>query len=350
MREGMCRTLMRNAAISACPVELICQGAKYEKQSTMGAYPGKKCLRCLADERAGAGLCAALSARICNMMKLCLHRESADDFRTRQIALYAKDDSWDIRPRGELLSFPDLQKIRKQGLIYNEGTARLFSHLAVAVQLVVYHRGRRAVALVQQQHRLKLIAGYVSDQHLHSPVTAALAELCEEVLPLRGDRFDGFSHDGQALPDPYRLPRRRFFNIEPDRFLGNLQQRTVSVCGCPQQWPVTLYEGSQTGHLLMVFAIRVTLPDDVTLVHAEGAFDASHNEVVTLYDPSVPVLLQELNEKYQPLDGQLWTVRQGAWQPWLRPAGVVIAHPGTLSSQYVMPQLPHASPTCGVYF
>ena len=239
-----------------------------------------------------------------------LRRESAAHFRTRQVLLNPEGD---ITPYGPALSFAEMQTLRQRGEIKTIAGGQLFANLGISLQLIVHHKGRKALVLVQQGDVLKLVSGYVPVEHLDNPLKTAWAELMEEVLPIDGDnRLYGFAVNGEPLDDPYLLQREGLLDVKPADFLVGLESEMLSFNKAESFWPVTSYQHGETASLQLVYPVSVTLPDTITLHHADDMFDPDSDELISRFDPSCCCLLMELTSYSQPT-GKVFTLEQGEW-------------------------------------
>ncbi|CAM3787353.1 hypothetical protein [Parendozoicomonas haliclonae] len=239
-----------------------------------------------------------------------LRREAADHFQTRQVVL---TPSGEIKPFGDPLSFLEMQTLRKQGSIQQVSEGQLFANLGVSLQLVVEHKGRKALVLVQQGSTLKLVSGYVPEENLHQPLQTAWAELMEEVLPIAQDGLIyGFVREGKLLPDPYCLERESTLAICPSAFLPWVTLRSFQS----ESWPAGYYVHEPTASLQLVYPITVELPDMINLRHAEDIFEHStsgQGELVSRYDPNCFCVLMELDSQSSPT-GHFYQLVEGEWE------------------------------------
>ncbi|WP_281646906.1 hypothetical protein [Parendozoicomonas sp. Alg238-R29] len=244
-------------------------------------------------------------------MSQCLRREPADHFRTCRVSLGVDSD---ICPYGGLLTFAEVQALRKVGVIQEQGGKRIFANLGVSLQLTVRHGSRRALVLVEQNGFLKLVSGYVPAEHLDNPLITAWAELMEEVLPFSDGQCYGYSSEGQPLADPYELNRQSFLPVTQSSFLFEDSGENFSFKGKSLSWPVTGYIHSSTASFQLVFPVEVVLPQKVTLLHVEDSFDGVVGELLSILDENSYVVLMALDKNNLPT-GELFTLGDGHWKP-----------------------------------
>ncbi|MCL6269910.1 hypothetical protein M3P05_08165 [Sansalvadorimonas sp. 2012CJ34-2] len=249
------------------------------------------------------------------MKKKCLRREPADHFRTRRVSLEQTVDGWNIQPVGQALTFSELQALRQTGKIERKGNTQIFANLGVSLQLVIKHKDRKALALVQQRDILKLVSGYVPEDQLDNPLQTAWAELMEEVLSVSDKGLFGFSVAEEVLPDPYQLQRQNWLPVLKAPFIGSLSEENLTFSGRSTEWPVNFYIHHETASLQLVFPVTIEVPDDVTLIHAEDEISESGQEVLSIFDPECPAILMELDQHSMPT-GKLFTLNSGEWTLW----------------------------------
>ncbi|MTI15078.1 hypothetical protein [Sansalvadorimonas verongulae] len=242
-------------------------------------------------------------------MLQCLRREPADHFRTRQVSLSAEGE---LCAYGAPLSFDDVQALRQKGRIEEKDGKRVFANLGVSLQLIVSCASRRALVLVEQRGVLKLVSGYVPQEHLDNPLTTAWAELMEEVLPFVGGQCHGFSVAGCPLPDPYSLERLPSLSVRQGHPLFE-----SGLCIRSTRWPVKGYIHEPTASLQLVYPVEVALPEHVTLLHVEDTFDTTTDELLSILQDDSYVVLMALDENNQTTD-ELFTLQNGEWLPFDR--------------------------------
>ena len=243
-------------------------------------------------------------------VKQLLRSEPADRFRTQRVLL---DNQGGISPFGALLTFAQMQAFRLQGQIFNVSGGRLFANLGVSLQLIVHHKQRRALVLVPQGDRLKLISGYVPTEHLGDPLQTVWAELMEEVLPMTTNgKLYGFANGDMELKDPYALRRCGSLFVRPAPFL--LQHALVHTFAQTCKWPVSSYQDLQHACLQLVFPAEVTLPDAVTLYHVEDVLDSATNRLLSEFEPHNRCVLMVLDESDR-LKYEFFTINDGEWIP-----------------------------------
>ena len=244
-------------------------------------------------------------------VKQLLRSEPADRFRTQRVLL---DNQGGISPFGGLLTFTQMQAFRQQGQIFNVSGGRLFANLGVSLQLIVHHKRRRALVLVPQGDRLKLISGYVPKEHLGDPLQTVWAELMEEVLPMTTNgKLYGFAIGDMELKDPYALQRYGSLFVRHAPFLlprSSLAHTFRQTC----KWPVTSYQDRRHACLQLVFPVEVTLPDAVTLYHVEDVLDSATNRLLSEFEPHNRCVLMVLDEN-SGLKHEFFTINDGEWIP-----------------------------------
>ncbi len=249
-----------------------------------------------------------------------LRSENPDHFRTRQVVL---NEQGVIRPYGPALDFPTMQTLRQRGVIDTLPEGRLFANLGVSLQLIIHHRGRRALVLVPQNGVLKLVSGYVPEDHLADPLRTAWAEMMEEVLPVtEAGELYGFAltFEQQSVPllDPYELSRSADLTLSPTPLLPRVQGVNHSFSeasyGAEESWPLTSYQDESVACLQLVFPIAVELPDRINLFHVDDVLDSGSHQLLSTFDPDSRCVLMALDQHNQATGG-FFTLLNGAWQP-----------------------------------
>ncbi len=248
-----------------------------------------------------------------------LRSEDSKHFRTRQVLL---NNQGRISPHGPVLDFSAMQALRQRGVIGTVAEGQVFANMGVSLQLIVQHQGRKALVLVPQNGTLKLVSGYVPDDHLADPLQTAWAEVMEEVLPVtETGALYGFAYTlkQQTVPlvDPYQLPRKGCLTLSPTPLLLQGQAVTHSFAGADgvsSLWPMTSYRDETVACLQLVFSMVVDLPDSITLFHVDDVFDRASGQLLSTFDPASQCVLMVLDAQDQ-LTDDFFTLTNGHWQP-----------------------------------